>query len=780
MMTMEAKQIKLLSNKTINKIAAGEVIERPASAVKELVENAIDAGATQIDIRLEQAGKNLISISDNGFGMSKEDLELSIKRHATSKLDEDDLLNIHSFGFRGEALPSIGAISRMKITSRSSDSDSAYSINVEGGEISEATPCARNIGTTIEVRDLFFATPARLKFLRTDRSEFNSIVSVVKNLASCYPLVNFSLNHNGKDVLLFKKSADGNEFEESFKKRISEILGPEFIENSCQLNFANDKIEIHGYTSLPTFNKATSQDQYLFINNRPVKDKLLNVALRVAYKDFMAKDRFPVCVLFLKMPTKFVDVNVHPAKTEVRFYDPMSVKGMFVGAIKDALNTTSHRVSNTGATNALKYMQKGLEMNSTENSDSMDIDISASGQSQKSTSQPDITSQPHMVLRENDTPGLKRFDEELGMIDKALDKQENISDKVLDSLGGNIADSDDARSAEEVFSSLFDNRSKLKSRQASKDISLAKIKPDYDLAMNSNISEELSKDNANNSPSISDESFNVTSFMDTLKTSPASQKEFAAISDLKPIARSESEAPRPEASQIFTGIETTNTEAEDTAIDTIPTKDIENTSSPNFHESKKFPLGAAKAQLHNTYIIAQTEDSIVIVDQHAAHERLGYEKIKQKIAKDGLDRQRLLIPEIIEMKDEYHADTLQNHSKEIANLGMSLERFGDKSIIVSEVPSIIGDTDVTKLIMDIADHLIESGDNVALSELIEHITETYACHYSIRAGRSLSVSEMNEMLRQMEDTAFSGQCNHGRPTYVELKLKDIEKLFGRR
>ena len=743
-MTMERKHIKLLSNKTINKIAAGEVVERPASAVKELVENAIDAGATHVDIKLEQAGKNLIAISDNGCGMGREDLELSIQRHATSKLDEEDLLNIHSFGFRGEALPSIGAISRMKITSRSENADSAYCINVEGGEISEATPCARNIGTTIEVRDLFFATPARLKFLRTDRSEFNSIISVVKNLASCYPLVNFSLSHNGKEVLLFKKSGDN--FEESLKRRISDIIGPEFIENSCQLKFVSDKIEIYGYTSLPTFNKATSQDQYLFINNRPVKDKLLNIALRVAYKDFVARDRFPVCVLFLKMPTKFVDVNVHPAKTEVRFYDPMSVKGIFVGAIKDALSTTSHRVSSTGAVSAIKYMQKGLNAN-------------AAG----------LQEQKPMVLRQNDVPDIRRFAEEVYASEKNsmekklheavnLDYQREDREDNEDREAGAIEDSD--TSAQDAFSSLFSTGATSKSKSLSRNIALAKIKPDYDLVMNGNYD-------------LSDrELSSATSFIDMLKTTPASQEKFAELSDLKPVVKSESDAMlSPQESSVAT---------EPSVVDKIPVADIQAMNNTSLREGKKFPLGAAKAQLHNTYIIAQTEDSIVIVDQHAAHERLGYEKIKQKIARDGLDRQRLLIPEIIEMKDSYHAEILENHTKDLAALGMSLEKFGDKSIIVSEVPSIIGDADVRALVTDIADHLFESGDNVALSELIEHITETYACHYSIRAGQALSIAEMNEMLRQMEDTAFSGQCNHGRPTYVELKLKDIEKLFGRR
>lgn len=638
-------KIKLLSNKTINRISAGEVIERPASAVKELVENAIDAGAEKVAIRLERAGKNLISISDNGIGMSKEDLELAIKRHATSKLDEEDLLNISSFGFRGEALPSIGAISRLKITSCAKSSDQAHMIEVIGGEISEGSVAARSHGTTVEVRDLFFATPARLKFLRTDRTELNAITAVIKKIALGYPDIEFELIHENKTLLNVKPF--GSNTQEKLQKRVTDIIGQEFIENSTKVDFINEDINIFGYTCLPTYNKATAEDQFLFINNRPVKDKILNIALKVAYQDYIARDRHPVSALFIELPTNLVDVNVHPAKTEVRFYDPTSIRSMVVAAIKSALNDTGHRVSNSTATQAFKYMQKNLDSVNVAN----DSFISGNNKNEQS----------RFIMPENNKGSEAKSNK--GFVDRT----------------------------------------------------------DYSLAMN--------REKNINSDQLSYH---------------GDQQQIKDIANAPPIVKN--------------------------------TEDINNKQ----YEEEAYPLGVARAQLHETYIVTQTKDSIIFVDQHAAHERLGYEKIKQQIARDGLIKQRMLIPEIIEMSDSARAQILASYAKDLNDLGMTVEKFGENSIIVTEVPSIIGDANISKLVKDIADHLHESGENIALTELIEHVTETYACHYAIRAGRGLNSAEMNELLRQMEETPFSGQCNHGRPTYVELKLADIEKLFGRR
>lgn len=608
--------IKILSNSTINKIAAGEVIERPASVVKELVENSIDAGSTQIDIILECAGKNLIVIKDNGKGMSKEELELAIQRHATSKLDEDDLLNINSFGFRGEALPSIGAISKFKITSQKSGSKNAHTLSIIGGTIEPTKVANGNAGTIIEVRDLFFATPARLKFLRTDRTELTAIINCIKKIALAHPEISFTLTHDERVLLKVRKQSGPD----SIKNRISEIIGTEFIENATEISFERDDVAIYGYTALPTYNRASADEQHLFINNRPVKDKILNIALKVAYQDYLARDRHPVSVLFLSVNPQQVDVNAHPTKSEVRFHDPNMIRGMVISSIKDALNNSSDRVSTAPATAAINYM--------------------------KST-------QDNSSFRENAT-NQGRF---------------------------SIPSSGQTRSAPTA-------------------------RTDYAIAQTPQISQPL--------------------------------------------------------------------------VESTPQSIVEQQSPNELQETNNFPLGAAKAQLHSTYIISQSSDSIIITDQHAAHERIGYEKIKEQIDKNGLLKQRLLIPEIIELSDESKAEILNENKATLAKLGLTIEKFGEKSIIVSEIPSLVGDINVTNLISDLADHFTSLGENIALTELIEHITETYACHYAIRAGRKLNANEMNELLRQMENTPFSGQCNHGRQTYVELKLKDIEKLFGRK
>ena len=621
-------KIKILSNTTINKIAAGEVIERPASVVKELVENAIDSGATQIDVTLQCAGKNLIIVKDNGCGLSKEEMELAVQRHATSKLDEDDLLNINSFGFRGEALPSIAAISKFTISSRKKGDEKAFSLSIIGGKQDKVIESNLQEGTKIEVRDLFFATPARLKFLRSDKTELNACVLLFKKMALSHPGAAFSLAHNNKTIL---KVRAGNS-----EGRIKDILGQEFVENAATVNLDRDGFSISGFTSLPTYNRASAEDQFLFINNRPIKDKILNIALKVAYQDYLERNRHAICVLFLKVNPQFVDVNVHPAKTEVRFHDPNIIRSLVVGAIKAALFSSSDKVSTKASSDALSLMQP----------------IASSFQ---------------------ESPTISR-DAEAFAMPGAQTKQ-------------NLQSYSSSRGSAVGLQRRINQPPRL----------------DYSLAK----SQEL--------------------------------------------------------------------------INTAPNVENHTVSEHNsFELESEYRLGAAKAQFHSTYIISQTKDSIIITDQHAAHERIGYEKIKEQIAKNGLTRQRLLIPEIVEMPDEYRAQLLDEYKDTLAKFGMIVEKFGDKSIIISELPALIGDANPKQLALDLGDNIQEMGENIVLTELIENITETYACYYAVRAGKKLSAIEMNELLRQMENTPFSGQCNHGRQTYIELKLKDIEKLFGRR
>ncbi len=593
--------IRILPPNLVNQIAAGEVIERPASVIKELAENAIDAGATHIEISLQQAGKTLIQIRDNGKGMNRHELQLAIQRHATSKLPDDDLLRIHSFGFRGEALPSIGSISRLSITSRSAEESHAWQINVEGGQVSELTPAAGEQGTTVEVRDVFFATPARLKFLKSDRSETSAIKEVVERLAMAWPQVGFSLYSDGRKLL--QVSAQQGSDAECSQRRQAQIMGQAFADNALAVAGEREGIVLRGFAAVPTFSRGTSSAQYLFVNNRPVRDRLLMGVVRAAYQDFLARDRHPVVVLFLDVPSELVDVNVHPAKAEVRFRDSGMVRGLILGALKHALAEAGHRASTTVALDALGAMR--------------------SEQTAFLPSAPSAFYPSHY------------------------------------SHGGATA----AQFAESA-SALF-----------------------------------------------------------------------------APIPRTETEtAAQPQTS---------------------------------------YPLGAACAQLHETYIVAQTRDGVVIVDQHAAHERLVYERMKAQIATHGLTRQALLMPEVVELDAESAAQLLAREA-ELAELGLVIEAFGDGALLVRETPALLGEVDVQGLLRDLADDIEEFGDALSLRDKLEHVCGTMACHGSVRAGRRLNADEMNALLRQMEATPHSGQCNHGRPTYVELKRADIEKLFGRR
>ena len=604
--------IRRLSEGTINRIAAGEVVERPASAVKEIVENALDAGASQIDIIIGGGGRDLIRVTDDGIGMSAEDLAIAVERHATSKLTlgsdgREDLHDVGTLGFRGEALPSIGAVARLSIVSRPADGDTAHRITVEGGKVSPVEPAAGPAGTRIEIRDLFYATPARLKFLKGERSETLAVADVVKRLAMAHPEVGFSLTSETRNMLRLEP-----EFPDDAGrlKRLGAIMGRDFSENALAIDATRENIRLTGFAGLPTYNRGNAQMQFLFVNGRPVRDKLIVGAVRGAYADFLARDRHPAVALFVEIEPRDVDVNVHPAKAEVRFRDAGLVRGLIVGALKHALHEAGHRASTTVAEAALGAL-RNMPAAGTRAQMNFPAPGAASGFSSPST---------------------------------ASNWQGAFAD-----LGAHSA----------------------------------RVEPQADEAL------------------------------------------------------------------------------------------------PETEEGMTPPLGVARGQLHETYVIAQTTDGIVIVDQHAAHERLVYERMKKAIAARGVARQILLIPEVVEL-DEAEAERLVARAEELAELGFVLEGFGDGAVVVREVPAIFGKLDVPGLVQDLADDLSELDEALSLKERLEHVCGTIACHGSVRAGRRLTGEEMNALLREMEATPHSGQCNHGRPTYVELKLSDIERLFGRK
>ena len=613
---IEEYGIRRLPNDLINKIAAGEVIERPASAVKELVENSIDAGATKIEIIMRNGGRTFISVTDNGCGMSKRDLVLAVERHATSKLPTDNLDSISTLGFRGEALPSIGAVSRLTIKTRSKDMDTGWSINVTGGDIEAVVPSSLKIGTQVEIRDLFYATPARLKFLKTDRTETGRTIEVIRRIAMVNPNISFTLNDGTRTNIRFN-GAQGN-LPNIQLSRIGEVLGRDFEENSLLIEAEREGFILTGYAGLPTLNKRTSSHQFLFVNGRPVQDKLLYGAVRAAYSDFLAYDRHPFVVLFLNAPGSTLDVNVHPAKSEVRFQEPGLVRGLIIGALKKALTEAGYQTSSTVSNAALGILNKSISKISP-------TGVRSSGQSYK-------TREP---------------------------SQNNY-------LPSSFANSEIAYGHLDLNSA--------------------------------------------------------------------------------PMARTDSPSHQ---------------------------------SSESLNEIASFPLGAAQAQLHKNYIVAQTNEGLVIVDQHAAHERLVYEKMKIDLKEGGIKRQVLLIPEVVDL-EHVKIQRLLELKDDFARLGLILEKFGEGAILVREIPSILGDINVKNLVIDIADELEEFGSSTVLEDKLGHICGTIACHSSVRSGRTLRVEEMNALLREMEATPHSGQCNHGRPTYVELKLSDIEKLFGRR
>ncbi|MCF6217034.1 MAG: DNA mismatch repair endonuclease MutL [Emcibacter sp.] len=624
-------RIRLLSENTINQIAAGEVIERPASAVKELVENAIDAGARNINVVMIDGGRKLISVSDDGTGMFPQEMELSIERHATSKLREDDLTNIQTMGFRGEALPSIASVSRFTMSSRAKGSDESWRLDINGGKKFPLQPAGLNQGTKIEVRDLFYATPARLKFLKTQRTEFNYALDVVKRLALAHPQISFSLMDGARRA--FRVSACQGELLNARLMRLTAVLGSDFGENALAIEVSRDvdgeMISLGGYAGLPTYHRGNAQHQFLFVNGRPVKDKLLTGAVRGAYMDFLARNKHPVLALFLELPTHMVDVNVHPAKAEVRFRDSGLIRGLIVGSLKRALTEAGHRAATTVSQSALGAFQTGSAAHNLPQ---------YSGQSRGGR-----TTFPAPPTAYG-----------IGLAERATESQMPLGDGFTPP------------------ESRIDEPS-------------AKMPHDF------------------------------------------------------------------------------------------PPHDF----PPHDFPPHDFPMGAARGQLHETYIISQTLDGIIIVDQHAAHERLVYERMKKNLMDNNVPRQALLIPEVVEMEQDA-VDRLLARADDFKEMGLCIEAFGEGAIIVREMPALLGDADIKGLIREMADEIAELDQALSLKERMEEICSSMACHGSVRAGRRLNVAEMNGLLREMEQTPHSGQCNHGRPTYVELKLSDIEKLFGRR
>jgi DNA mismatch repair protein MutL len=578
--------IRKLSENTINRIAAGEVIERPASVVKELVENALDAGATAIEVTLAGGGRNMIRVADNGCGMSAGELELAVERHATSKLAEDDLVNIRTLGFRGEALPSIGSVSRLKIVSRPAGGGEAHEIRVEGGVKQPVRPASHAAGTLIEASDLFYAVPARLKFLKSERAETAEAADVVRRLSLAHPQVRFSLLSDGRELISLRAGER--------LARAKALLGDEFAANAIPLDAVRETVEITGLIGLPTYTRAQANQQYVYVNGRPVRDKVIAGALRGAYADFMMRGRHPAVALFLALPPDEVDVNVHPAKTEVRFRDAGLVRGLIVGSIRQAL-----------------------------------------------------------------------------------------------------ADAN-ARNPANVAAST------------------------------------------------------VASFRPEAPATPS------AFRSQRPSGFAETQA----------------------TFEAFAPPAGAGVSAPPEPEQVDAPLGAPRTQVHENYIISQTRDGVVIIDQHAAHERLVYEKMKAQRAAEGIARQPLLVPEVVDL-DEASAARLLDRSQDLEAAGLVIDGFGPASIAVREVPSLIAGGNIAKLIKDLADDIAALDTATGVQERIDHVLATMACHGSVRSGRRLKPEEMNALLREMEATPHSGQCNHGRPTWVELKLSDIERLFGR-
>ena len=634
--------IRRLPEILINQIAAGEVVERPASAIKELLENALDAGAKSVQVVIRDGGRSAITIIDDGCGMAAEDLQLAVERHATSKLKDDDLFNITTLGFRGEALPSIASVSRMTITSRQQGNhDEAWSLTIEGGDKGTLIPASHPLGTRIEIRDLFYATPARLKFLKSAATETATIIDVLQRLAMAYTDVNFILRNENKEISNFQfKPALTTDL--TLLNRLRQVMGNDFADNALNVSGQRETMELYGYIGIPTLSRSNASAQYFFVNNRPVKDKLLYGVLRGAYQDFLPRDRYPMVALFLKIDPHDVDVNVHPAKTEVRFREVNSVRSLLINALKQSLATMGPRSATTLAEAMLKKAAPFMQPPARTPSALAPADQSLSMFTQQNYKPQNIQHnlQPHLITPLKSMPNLSCLEDTM--------PQQNLVDALQD-LGA-----------------------------------------------------------------------------------PTPQKVYHSVG-----------------------------------------------SDDQQHSDFIPPMGFAKAQFHETYIISQTVSGIIITDQHAVHERLVYEKLKQQIETAGIQRQILLVPEIVELPAA-DCELIMTYSNELLLFGIVIELFGHNALLIREIPMLAKDINLKQMVFDLLNDLRDFGKVVSLKEHINELCSTIACHGSIRAGRKLSLDEMNAMLRQMEQTSYSSQCNHGRPTYIELKLKDIEKLFGRR
>ena len=610
--------VRQLSEAVVNRIAAGEVVERPASVVKELVENALDAGASRIDVLTDGGGRRLIRVSDDGEGMTRDDLALAVERHATSKLADEDLVAIATLGFRGEALPSIGAVARLAIATRHKSEAHAWSIEVDAGAKSELKPAALGQGTRVEVRDLFYATPARLKFLKLDRTEAEAVRDTVRRLAMSRPDVAFTLAGEERAPVTFAATLPGGT---GRLTRLGDVLGADFRANAVAVAGEREGVVVEGFAALPTLTRANALGQYLFVNERPVRDKLLLGAVRAAYADYLPRDRHPLLALFVSVPPREVDVNVHPAKAEVRFRNAGLVRALIVHALKEALARDGTRAATTGGSAAIAALRSPGSF-------------------------------PYSARSRSGTWDWRRSPARPG--------DPRVSRTAL--RGGGFAEA--AQAAFEVGTPAADHGAAVGAAELAED-----------------------------------------------------------------------------------GLD--------------------------------YPLGAARAQVHDTYIVAQTDDALVIVDQHAAHERIVYEKLKAAIEKSRVARQILLIPEIVEL-DESDVERLLGRAEELGRYGLVLESFGPGAVALRETPALLGEIDGAGLVRDLAEHMSEWDETLPLERRLMQVASSMACHGSVRAGRRLKPAEMNALLREMERTPNSGQCNHGRPTYVELKLADIERLFGRR
>lgn len=588
--------IRRLPDHLVNQIAAGEVVERPASALKELVENALDAGSTRIAITLSEGGTALLEVADNGCGMDRDSLALALQRHATSKLPTGDLAQIATMGFRGEALPSIASVARLRLASRPQNAADGWQIAVNHGRETENGPAAQPPGTTVTMEALFEQVPARRKFLRSPRAELAACLDIVRRLAMARPDVGFTLTHDGRRLLSLA-AQDGSNHAAATLARLAAILGADFVDSAVPVDLAREGLRLGGLAGIPTFNRGVADQQFLFVGGRPVKDKLLAGALRGAYMDLLARDRHPVAALFLDVPADFVDVNVHPAKTEVRFRDPALVRGLIVSGIRRALDAAGQRPA---------------------------ANISAA------------------ALRAFEAPALSSYSPQIA-------------------------------------------------------------------------------------PSLAEPPRLFTEFPPAF--APAALPAAAA--------------------------------------------------APAIEAAPDFPLGAARGQIAETYIVAESHDALILVDQHAAHERLTLERMKAALAGGAVAAQSLLVPQAVEL-DEPSAARIVARAGELAELGLEVEAFGEAAVLVRATPALLGHTDARALILDLAADLAYWGAALSLRDQLDSVASTMACHGSVRAGRSLSIAEMNALLRQMEATPHSGQCNHGRPTFVRLALADIEKLFGRR